>query len=259
MNGLPARTGIEWLKQGFGLFRQQPGILTMLLFANFMASMLLSNLPVIGTVVTFILIPAFSIAIMQACNLIAQGQRVKPDVLLTGFRQPALPRLLKLGLVYLAIAVVMIVTIRLTVDTTALQQAQAAAAARAAGQTGGPMVTPMIPGSMVMVFFVWGVVMLLFSFATPLTYWKQMPLFKSLFYSVFGIFGAFKPVLTMLLTALGMFMALTFVIGLIFSRNALVFQAITTWTVLMFTLVLQCAMFACYRQIYADPVPDTKP
>lgn len=258
MSGLPARTGVEWLKQGFGLFRQQPGILTMILFANFMASKFLSYIPVAGAVATVVLIPAFSIAIMQACNVIAQGQRVMPNVLLTGFRQPAMTRLLKLGLVYLAIAIVMIAAIRLTVDMSVFEKMQAEAAARAAKQTSSSMAAPTIPGAMALIVLLWGVAMILLSFATPLTYWKQMPLFKALFYSVFGIIGAFRPVLVMLLTAMLIFMLLTLFISMIFGSSVLMFQAISTWMLMMFTLVMQCAMFACYRQLYADPAPDIK-
>lgn len=256
---LPARTGIDWLKQGFGLFRQQPGILTMLLFANFLASVLLSSVPAVGTLATLVLIPIFSIAIMQACNLIAQGQRVLPEVLLTGFRKPAVTRLLKLGLVYVGVAVVMLIIMRLSVDDAALQQAQASAeAARAASQAGTPVTPPQYPGVLLILVLVWSVIMLLMSFATPLTYWKEMPLFKAIFYSVFGMFGAFKPMMVMLLVAFGLFMAVLLFVRLLFGGSAVVFQAVTAWSSLMFTLVLQCAMFASYRQIFTDPAPDLK-
>jgi hypothetical protein len=50
MKGLPARTGFDWLKQGFALFKQQPGILMMLIFANFIISMLLMQLSIPGLI-----------------------------------------------------------------------------------------------------------------------------------------------------------------------------------------------------------------
>lgn len=258
MSQLPARTGFEWLKQGFGLFRQQPGILTMLLFANFLASVLLSAVPVIGTLVTFVLIPVFSIAILQACNLIAQGKRVMPDVLLTGFRQPAVTPLLKLGMVYVGAALIMLVAMTLSVDEATLQQFQAsAAAAKASSQTGTP-VTPQIPAMLLVVLLAWAMIMLLLSFATPLTYWKDMPLFKAIFYSVFGIVGAFKPMLVLLLSAMGIFMALLIIMRLLFGSSAMMFQSVLVWLSLMMTLVFQCAMFASYRQIYTDPATEIK-
>ncbi|QYF94471.1 hypothetical protein KY495_04440 [Massilia sp. PAMC28688] len=260
MSSLPARTGLEWLKQGFGLFRQQPGILTMLLFANFLGSVLLSAVPVIGTLATIVLIPVFSIAIMQACNLIAQGQRVMPDVLLTGFRKPAVTHLLKLGMVYVGVALIMFIAMRLSVDESAVQQMQASAeAAKAASQAGTPVTPPQYPGTLLFLVLLWSIVMLLMSFATPLTYWKEMPLLKAIFYSVFGVVGAFKPILVMLLSAMGMFMVLILFLRLLFGGSALVFQAVIAWSSLMFTLVLQCAMFASYRQIFGDPAPGIKP
>jgi hypothetical protein len=120
MSRLPARTGLAWLKEGFGLFRQQPGILTMLLFAYFLAGVLLNIVPLVGLILTVALFPAFSISIMQACNLIAQGQRVMPSVLLTGLRQPALGRLLKLGMVYVGLALMMAIILWLNVDEATL-------------------------------------------------------------------------------------------------------------------------------------------
>ena len=259
MSSLPARAGIEWLKQGFSLFRQQPGILTMLLFTNFLASVLLSNIPILGMLLMFLLIPSFSIAILQACNLISQGQRVLPDVLLTGFRRPAIVRLFKLGMVYVGLALVMLIVMRLGVDDATMQQAQANAAAAKAASAAGQPVAPQSPPPMVMIMvLVWGIVTMMLSFAAPLTHWKQMPLAKAIFYSVFGVIGAFKPIVVMLLSAMGMFIVLMGFVMLLFSSNAMILQAVVAWTLLMFTLILQCAMFACYRQLYADPAPDDK-
>lgn len=260
MSRLPARTGLEWLKQGFGLFRQQPGILTMLLFTNFLASVLLSNVPVLGMLLMILLIPSFAIAIMQACNLISQGQRVMPDVLLTGFRKPALTPLFKLGLVYVGAALLMLIILRLGVDDATLQQTQAnAEAARAASAAGKP-IAPQYPPTIVLVMILlWSAVTILLSFAAPLTHWKKMPLGQAIFYSVFGVIGAFLPILVMILSAMGMFIVLMGLVMLLFSSNAMILQAVVAWTLLMFTLVLQCAMFASYRQIYADPAPGDKP
>ena len=51
MNNLPALTGWTWLKQGAGLFRQQPAALTTLLFANILISIGISAIPILGPLV----------------------------------------------------------------------------------------------------------------------------------------------------------------------------------------------------------------
>lgn len=256
MNRLPARTGLDWLKQGFHLFRQQPGILTMLLFANFLASMLLAGLPGVGTVIQVLLMPVFSIAVMQACNLIAQGQRVMPDVLLTGFRKPVLPRLLKLGAIYLAVLLLTLLCVSLTVDEGFVKQFQAAAeAARTAPKTAADVKMPPFPLAGAVVMLIASILVMLMSFAAPLIYWKEMPPFKAIFYSVFGMLGAFKPILVMLITGFAIWIVVLQILQLVFGGNMAVFQAVFVWTMLMMYLVMQCAMFASYRQIYTDPAP----
>ena len=99
MNTLPAITGWHWLKQGAALFRQQPAGLTTLLFANILISIGISAVPLLGPMIVSVLIPSFSMAFMQACLMIDNGERVTHAVLLTGFRKPVFGVLCKIGLV----------------------------------------------------------------------------------------------------------------------------------------------------------------
>lgn len=254
MSNLPARTGLDWLKQGFALFRQQPGLLTMLLFGNLFLSLLISAFPLIGPMVAIVLIPSFSMAIMQACNFISQGQRVPPTVLLTGFRKPAVIALCKLGLLYLGVFFILALLMKLSVGEDFIKAMTAPVA---------PGKAPSVPGgallSAVLIMLLQGIMLTILCFAAPLTYWKQMPLFKATFYSVFGVFGALRPMLAMLLTWFGMFMFTCMVMVLIFSGAINVARMLMVWISLLFILVLQCSMYAAYRQIFADPAPDTEP
>ena len=86
MNRLPASTGWLWLKEGFALFRKQPGILMALMFSYVLALLVLMAIPLIGQIAPFILIPSATIAIMQACRQISDGERVTAGVLLTGWK-----------------------------------------------------------------------------------------------------------------------------------------------------------------------------
>lgn len=255
MKGLPARTGIEWLKQGFGLFRQQPGILTMVLFANLLGTLLIGSVPLIGQLIMVVLIPSFSIAIMQACNLIAQGQRAMPNVLLTGFRQPAFQALCKLGLVYVALALLFTLLMRMNVSEEFVKQATTPVT--------DPKLRPELDGGTVMsimlIVLIQAVAFILLCFAAPLTYWKKMPVFKAIFYSVFAVFGAVRPILLMLAAWFGMLLFSSVLMMLLFQSNLMLSRTILGWLLLMFSLVLQCAIFASYRQIFADPAPGSEP
>lgn len=251
MKGLPARTGIEWLKQGFGLFRQQPGILTMVLFANLLSYLIIGSLPMIGQLVMAVLIPSFSIAIMEACNQIGQGQRAMPKVLLTGFRQPQLQALCKLGLVYVGLALLFTVLMRLNVSDEFVKQATTPVT--------DPKMRPVLDGGtslrILLIVLMQVIILMLLCFAAPLTYWKQMPVFKAVFYSVFAVFGAIRPILLMLATWVGILMFVSIVTMFFFQSNMMIARTVLGWLLLMFSLVLQCSIFASYRQIFADPAP----
>ncbi|MES2318098.1 MAG: BPSS1780 family membrane protein [Pseudomonadota bacterium] len=247
MNKLPARTGLEWLKQGFALFRVQPGILMMLIVANFLFAILLSALPILGPILSFVFIPSFTIAIQQTCHLIDNGQRVLPGVLLTGFRKDAIGPLCKMGLVYLAILVLLILLVSPWIDVESVRNAMKMVEAKKE-----PTLDSGTQFAALAFMAMFGISMLLLSFAPGLIYWKKMPTFKAIFYSVFAVFGSVRPLLAMLFSALGFYWIISMVIGLIFGRSQIVF-VIIAWLNLVFALVFQCAIFAAYKQILGAP------
>lgn len=246
MNKLPASTGLEWLKQGFGLFRQQPGMLTMLLFATMMFTLLLSTLPVIGNVLSMALIPAFSMVILQACRELESGSRITPAVLLTGFRQGAAGPLLKLGMVYFGVGVVLSLVVAPWIDTAAIQ-----AAFKAIQDKGKPTLPGSTVGAMLAFGLLMAVAIISLSFAPPLTHWKKMPIFKSIFYSVFAVFGSLGPVVVMLLAWFCIYIVSVSVVVMLLGRTQLIF-VVLMWVYLIFSANLQCAIYAAYRHLLPD-------
>jgi hypothetical protein len=256
MNKLPARTGIVWLKQGFSLFRQQPFLLTTLLFLQFIGLLLLAPVPLIGQVAPAILLPAFIISIQQACHLIDEGKPVGIGVVLTGFRKDAIGPLCKLGAVYLIVTVGISLAMSPWIDLAVLEEAaknfRAANGARPA--TVEPALASAVMSYMLMTLLV-TLALLLLSFAPGVTYWKKMPTFKAIFYSVFAVFGALGPVLVMLLTMIGISMALMMVMTLLLGQTPILPLAIV-WFSLILGLVVQCALYMAYKQIMGAPETD---
>ncbi|HEX8788637.1 MAG TPA: BPSS1780 family membrane protein [Telluria sp.] len=252
MSTLPARTGWDWLKQGMALFRKQPAALTTLLFANVLASIFLSFVPVLGPLLGPVLIPSFSIAFMQACLMIENGDRVTPAVLLTGFRRPALGALCKIGLIYLGVWMTEMVIVVLVLgpeffEEIARRQIDAKAAAE-----------PMSTG--VLVFFLiallnMGMLVMLY-FAAPLAYWKRMATGKALFYSFFAVVRSARVFLVLLAAWFGILLALVMVAFTVFGDAALG-RVVGMWLIFLFVLLLQCAMYAGYRTIFGKPVDGT--
>jgi hypothetical protein len=248
MNDLPARTGWEWLKQGIGLFRKQPAALTTLLFANILFSIGLSAVPFLGSVIAVVLIPSFSMAFMQACLMIENGDRVTPAVLLTGFRQPALAALCKLGLVYLVVSLLMMVITRLAIPPEVLMQMMPQPDAKTP-----PDIQTSHMLALFGVFLLDVAVLVTLCFAAPLTYWKHMGPGKATFYSFFAVIRTARPFLVLLAAWFAMFFGVCIIAALLFGDAALG-RVVLMWLIFLFVLLLQCAMYAGYRTIFGKPV-----
>ena len=247
MNDLPARTGWEWLKQGMGLFRKQPAALTTLLFANILFSIGLSAVPVLGSVIAVVLIPSFSMAFMQACLMIENGDRVTPAVLLTGFRRPALAALCKLGLVYLAVSLLMMVITRLAIPPEVIMQMMPRPDAKTP-----PNVQTSHMLALFGVFLLDVAVLVTLCFAAPLTYWKHMGPGKATFYSFFAVIRTARPFLVLLAAWFAIFFGVCILAALLFGDAALG-RVVLMWLIFLFVLLLQCAMYAGYRTIFGKP------
>jgi hypothetical protein len=251
MNKLPAGTGWAWLKQGAALFRKQPAGLTTLLFANILISIALSALPVLGPLLAVILIPSLSMAFMQACLMIDNGERVTPRVLLTGFRKPAVVALCKLGVVYLAVSVVLAVLASVMVnDTFWLQLSGKQVDPKKMAVDASDML------GMLGLFLIDMAALISLAFAAPLMYWEKMGPGKATFYSFFAVVRSARVFGVMLLAWFAMFFAVCCVVALVVSKTDLAY-VIMLWLIFLFVLLLQCAIYAGYRQIFGKPV-DTQ-
>jgi hypothetical protein len=251
MSALPASAGWTWFKEGVQLFKRQPGGLATLLFANILISLALSAIPVIGSVLAVVLIPSFSIAVMQACLLTEQGVRVTPAVLLTGFRQPVLGALCKIGVVYLGVSLLLAGVAELAIDDEFWKQLMAPVDPKV-----GPQVDPGDLMTMMLIALAQSLAMLLLSFTPALTYWQKMPTFKATFYSVAAVLRAARAFVVMLASWFGIFLGLCMLCVLIFG-NAGIGRAVIMWIISLFVLLLQCAIYASYRQIFGTPGVDT--
>jgi hypothetical protein len=247
MNNLPASTGWDWLKQGMGLFRKQPAALTTLLFANILFSIALSAIPVMGPVLAVVLVPSFSMAFMQACLMIENGDRVTPAVLLTGFRSPALAALCKVGLIYFGVGILLMIVTNLVGIPELMERI-----AKATDPKNPPVVAPSDMLALFGVLILDVAIMVTLCFAAPLTYWKHMGPGKATFYSFFAVVRTARVFLVMLAAWFAIFMGVMMVTVFIFG-NAALGRVVVMWLMFLFVLFLQCAMYAGYRTIFGKP------
>jgi hypothetical protein len=248
MNNMPAITGWNWLKEGTALFRKQPAALTTLLFANILINLLIGVVPLLGPLLAMVLIPSFSLAFMKACLMIENGERVTPAVVMTGFKKPVLAELCKIGLVYLGVSVLLTVLARLVVDFELIQQVL---------QPADPKnVPPVAPWEFVKMFALSALnasVLIALSFAPPLVYWQKMAPGKAIFYSFFAVLKSARVFLVLLTSWLGILLLGLFAIVII-TGTSMFGRVLMMWLAFLFVLLLQCAMYAGYRQIFGKPV-----
>jgi len=250
MNSIPAITGWHWLKQGAGLFRKQPAALTTLLFANILISIGISAVPLLGPMIAVILIPSFSMAFMKACLMIENGERVTPAVLLTGFRQPLVKDLCKVGLIYLGVSLLMALITRFAVDPGFWEQV-----ARQGREGGQPQVAGSDILAMFTIFALDVAALMALCFAAPLTYWQKMGPGKAVFYSFFAVVRSARVFIVLLMAWFAIFFGVCMVITVLLGASNMT-RVVIMWVIFLFILLLQCAMYAGYRQIFGKPVEN---
>jgi hypothetical protein len=99
-HSLPAQRGWAWIVDGFALWRRNPALITFLVFGYWFVLLVISAVPLIGQVLMSLVMPALSMGILNGCKATAEGRKVGPEILLSGFRHN-LPELVKIGGLYL--------------------------------------------------------------------------------------------------------------------------------------------------------------
>lgn len=254
MNKLPASTGWLWIKQGFALFRKQPGGLSTLFLGYMFVMIFLSLLPVIGQLVPLMLVPVFSIAFMRACVDIEQNKRITPMLLISGFRKPAFTPLFALGTLYLAAAAAAV-----TVSTLADDGILAKFLMGRIELDAQVMKDANLSGAFMLALAVYVPAAMAFCFAAPLIYWQQMALGKALFFSFFAVVRALPAFITFALGWFGIVMSVSVIVVLIFGASELATSLMVPVSVVL-TVVIYCSLYASYRQIFGAPQqPETEP
>ena len=248
---LPANTGIEWIRQGFVLFRQQPAELSMLFLLYLLLMFSLSLIPLIGQLLPLLLVPVCSMAFMQACADIEAGKKVRPSVLLTGFRSPALGTLLRLGALYLLAAVLAVAASSLVDDGVFWQLMSGQLQP---DQDNIPATA--LPLSMLFAGLVYLPFAMAFWHAAPLATWQKMGLFKAIFYSFFAVRRCSMAFLAYGLGWIVIGVALPAVISAVFTlligKSAVTMMVLMPLSVIM-TIVMYCSFYPTYVQMFGRP------
>jgi hypothetical protein len=251
MEKLPGRAGWQWVKDGFALFRKQPFELSTLFLSYLFLMFVVGILPLLGQILPIVLVPVFSMAFMQACVSIEARKKVYPNLLMTGFRKPAVGKLLQLGVLYIVAATVAI-GISAIVDGGVFWQVMSgqlpldAKTVRDTNMSLAMMVAAVAYTPAAMAFW----------FAAPLITWQDMPVGKAIFYSFFAVKRAGKAFLVyglawiLIGVILPAFASSLF--GMLFGRAAVVMVILLPLSLIM-TVVMYCSFYPSYVQIFGKP------
>ena len=102
LNIVPAKQGLSWVKQGIRTFWRQPLALTGLFFLFMAWVSVLSMVPVLGSALALLILPAATLGLMVATEQASAGKFPMPTVLMVAFRagQQRLKAMLLLGVLY---------------------------------------------------------------------------------------------------------------------------------------------------------------
>ena len=247
MSHLPAKAGVAWIREGFAIFRKQPGGLMLLMLAYLLAGIVLGIIPFLGQWLPMVLAPVFTAVFVQACASADRRQRLTPDMLRPIFQKPAFPRLVGLGALFVLVLALFALLFAAVVGGDTMRQLAEAQlqpeAAAANGNFGWAMFVVFLlslPASMAMLF------------AAPLIFWQQMGVGKALFYSFFAVWRALRAFLLFFLCWVMIVMLATNLVLLVFGKNMLG-MALLQSLLMVIVMVIQCSVYAAYRAIFGEP------
>lgn len=256
MDGLPAKTGLAWIKEGVLLFIRQPGQLFTLFTAYFLFTLLLQLIPVIGGILTFVLVPVTAMVFMHACVHVEQEKQVHPNLLLTAFQSPALPSLLKLGALY-PIATILAVASSMVIDGGMLLSLMSGKMALNAKEAHDPKVML----AMLFAFVVYLPAGMAFWYAAPLISWKKMGLGKALFYSFFAVLRNLKAFAAYIGMWIVIYFAMTALASLLIAPMLGIRAAAVVLLMMMpvVMVLMYCSFYPTFTDLFGRPDPETAP
>lgn len=171
LNIVPARTGIQWVREGVKTFFSQPLALIGLFFMYMAVMLVVSQLPAIGVVLAGVLVPASTLGLMAATREASSGKFPMPTVLVSAFRagQQRLRAMLQLGVIYTVLSMLASFLVSLIVP---------------AAPPAGADASEQISGALLLTLLLHMPLFLMFWHAPALVHWHGISPVKSLFFSL---------------------------------------------------------------------------
>lgn len=243
----PARQGTQWAILGFKTFFRQPLALSGLFFMFLALVSVINHIPLIGSVLSLMLLPALTLGLMEATREAHHGKFPMPLILFNAFRagQQKLQDMVMLGGIY-AVGFLLVMGICTLVDGGKFANIYL---------LGGAITADVVDdadfqAAMLVATVLYVPLSMMFWYAPALTHWHGIPPVKSLFFSFFACLRNWKAFSLFGLTFMAGFLALAVAIALVGAMvgNA-TFIAIAT---LMATMLLAVTFFVSIYFSFID-------
>ncbi len=182
---VPASAGLQWVKLGVKTFFRQPLAMSGLFFMFMATVSVLSLVPLLGTIISLLLVPVATLGLMAATREATQGRFPMPSTLISGLRgKPAQTRnMLILGAMYAA-------GLLLVLGAAMLFAGDAPPLDPNAGEVSAEMVRASLANQGLLAgLVVYLPVVMAFWHAPALVHWHGVSPGKSLFFSFMACWG----------------------------------------------------------------------
>lgn len=209
---VPASRGIQWVQLGIRTFFKQPLALSGLFFIFLAVMSVLNVLPIVGSVLSFVLMPGVTFGLLAAAREASHGKFPMPTILITAWRSGSVQRshMLVLGALY-TVGLVLILCVTPLVDGGGFAKMMLLGEAPSAEERQDM-------GFQFAMLFASGLNMpltLLFCHATALVHWHNAPPVKSLFFSLAAIAGNFRAFAVYGLVWMGIFLGFGIIMAML--------------------------------------------
>ena len=251
MNKLSAKTGWEWIRSGFFIFKKRPFFLVNLLFLYMMIAIFIGMIPYIGQVAPVFTMAVFTYLFMSATLMIDRNDQVSFGALFSLLNRRTFLRLLALSGCYLLFGLIVaglsilleggpLFAIIIARDGSTLSDEQMIKA--------GYMMLVILALYVPFFMLTW--------FAAPLIGWRQMSVPKAMFFSFFSVAHAWRSFLIYVLSFFMIGFGIPSVIGAII--GPLLGGFVGTFVIYLMSVIvttaLYCSFYPTSRDIFGIPI-----
>lgn len=228
--------GWQWLLEGVTLWKRNPAFLTFATFGYLLILLFISAIPLIGQAIASLIMPIFSVGVLNVCRCIDEGHKGAPKLLFSGFKSNV-PALVGVGGFYLVASILVILITSLLDGGTLMSILRSAA-------TGEEIEQPVNLGfSLITVLLLSTPVIMAYWFAPILAGWWKLPAAKAMFFSFYAFLRNWRPFVVYSIALLIMVGVLpTVLIGL----AGAIMPMLASVLVLMLPLFLVPVIFASF-------------